>query len=75
MPYVTVEVEVDLDDFDTDDLIDEVNSRKFRITGKIDVEASSQELIHDIYMAKHVRQQHYAHLVDQLIYQALGKVV
>lgn len=76
MPYVTVEEEVwvDLDAFDTDELVDELKSRK-AITGTTWSGPSGNELVHEIYMAKHVRGQPYDELVDQLIYVALGKIV
>lgn len=77
MPYVTIEEEVwvDLDDFETEDLIEEVNSRKSKTTTSINGGPSGQELINEIYMAKHVRGQPYDQLVDELIYQTLGKIV
>jgi hypothetical protein len=76
MPYVTVEEEVwvDLDDFDTEDLIEELKSRK-DTTSATWTGPSGNELVHDIYMAKHVRRQAYDHLVDQLITTVTGKIV
>lgn len=73
MPYVTIEEEVwvDLDAFDTHELIEEIKSRK----GNADVGPSGRGLVDEIYMAKHVRNQPYDHLVDQLIYTVLGKIV
>jgi len=76
MPYVTIEEEVwvDLDDFDTDELVDELKKRK-AITSTTWSGPGGNELVHEIYMAKHVRNQSYDELVDQLIYVALGKIV
>lgn len=76
MPYVTVEEEVwvDLDDFETEDLVEELKRRK-GTTSATWTGASGNELVRDIYMAKHVRGQPYDHLVDELISTVLGKVV
>ena len=76
MPYVTIEEEVwvDLDDFDTDDLVDELKRRK-GVGPAVFSEANSSDLINEIYMAKHVRHQPYDHLVDQLLGVALGKII
>lgn len=74
MPYVTVEDEVwvDLDDFETEDLIEELKSRSVSMPSQ---GHNSLELVNAIYMAKHVRKQDYDKLVDELIYSALGKIV
>lgn len=76
MPYVTIEEEVwvDLADFETEDLIDEIKSRKGS-TVALDAGPSVRELVNDIYMARHVRKQPYDHLVDQLISIVLERVV
>ena len=70
MTYKTVEVEVDVDleDFDTDDLIEELQSRDVVYRG------GSADILNQIYMAK-VRGQDYTKLVDDLIYNTLGKIV
>jgi predicted DNA binding protein len=76
MPYINIseDVWVDLDDFDTDDLIEELKKRK-SVTCDEWTGPTGDELVHDIYMAKHVRNQPYDHLVDQLISTVLRKVV
>jgi hypothetical protein len=76
MPYINIseEVWVDLDDFETEDLIQELKDRKATTRGEW-AGPSGNDLVHDIYMAKHVRNQPYDHLVDQLIGVTLGKVV
>jgi hypothetical protein len=76
MPYVTAEAEVwiDLEDFDTEDLVEELKRRK-ATTGSNWTGPSGSELVYDIYMAKHVRKQPYDHLVDELISTVTGKVV
>lgn len=77
MPYIDVnaEVWVDLDDFETEDLIEEVKRRKDEKLREIDFGPSPVSMIEDIYMAKHVRKQDYDHLVDELIYRVLGKII
>ena len=76
MPYVTIEEEVwvDLDDFETDELVEELKKRKAS-TGSSWTGPSGSELVHDIYMAKHVRKQPYDHIVDELISVVMGKVL
>lgn len=76
MPYVTIEEEVwvDLDDFDTEDLVEEVKRRK-GVSAESYTGPSGRDLVEEIYMAKHVRNQPYDHLVDQLIYAVTGRVV
>lgn len=76
MPYVTIEEEVwvDLDDFETDELVEELKKRK-ATTASSWTGPSGTELVHDIYMAKHVRKQPYDHLVDELISTVTGKIV
>lgn len=77
MPYVTIEEEVwvDLEDFETDDLVEELNRRK----GKCNIDAylgpSASELANELYMAKHVRNQPYDHLVDQLLSTVLNRIL
>ena len=76
MPYITVEEEVwvDLDDFETEDLIEELKSRK-ATTSSNWTGPSGNELVHEIYMAKHVRKQDYSKLVDELIFTVTGTIV
>ena len=66
--YTEVEVEVDLAEFDTSDLIEELESRDVVYRQGNDV------ILDQIYMAK-IRGQDYTKLVDDLIYNALGKIV
>jgi hypothetical protein len=73
MTYKTVytEVEVDLADFDTDDLIEELESR-----GK-GIEVASQsgtELLSSIY-EKRRNGQDYQRELDELIYVGIGRIV
>ena len=76
MPYVTIEedVWVDLDDFDTDDLVEELRKRK-GVNRDEYTSPNGKDLIEEIYLYKHVRNQPYDHLVDQLIGLTLGKII
>jgi hypothetical protein len=73
MPTVEtyVEVDVELDDFDTDDLIEELQKR-----GK-GMEVASQngtELLTSIYLKRRLGQD-YQRELDELIYVGIGKIV
>jgi hypothetical protein len=75
MPYITIEEEVwvDLDDFETEDLIEELKRRKSSIPST--QSGNAIDIINDIYTAKHIRNQDYSKLVDELIYSVLGKII
>lgn len=72
MAYVTTEVDVDLSDFDTEDLIEELESR-----GKLPVEGSfdSKELVEKIWLKRRMGNNDYQTELDKLIYTVLGKIV
>ena len=73
MPYVTVDVEVELDEFDTDDLIRELESRgnDYNTRGIDGDEA--RVLLEQIYQARKTNQP-YEQQVDQLIWYVLGRM-
>ena len=73
MPEVLVEtyVEVDLDDFDTDDLIEELEKRG---KGMEVASESGTELITAIYEKRRLGQD-YQRELEQLIYIGIGKIV
>lgn len=64
--YKTVEVDVDLSDFDTEDLIEELELR-----GK---ELAVDNLIEKIWILRREGRDYQTEL-DQLIYRTLGKIV
>jgi hypothetical protein len=68
--YQEVEVEVDLEDFDTDDLIEELESRG-RSASESDYDVT--ELLTAIWHKRRLGQE-YEQELDNLIYQALGKI-
>jgi hypothetical protein len=68
--YTEVEVDVDLSDFDTDDLIEELESRGAGVTGYGD----GKELLEAIYLKRRLGQDYQTEL-DQLIWMGLGKIL
>jgi hypothetical protein len=67
-----VEVDVDLGDFDTEDLREELESR-----GELPVEygGNATELLQAIWLKRRVGRTDYQQELDQLIYAGLGRVV
>jgi hypothetical protein len=70
--YTEVEVDVNLSDFETDDLREELESR-----GELPVEhgADATELLQAIWLKRRVGRTDYQTELDQLIYAGLGKIV
>jgi hypothetical protein len=69
---VYTEVEVDISDFDTEDLLDELAARSsLPVEGSID----SKELLEKIWMKRRLGKDNYQEELDQLIYQVLGHAV
>jgi hypothetical protein len=69
--YTDVEIDVDLTDFDTDDLIEELENRGkgFEVTGH-----KPAELVTQIYEKRRLGKD-YQQELDELIYVAIGKIV
>ena len=68
--YKEVEFDVELDDFDTEDLVEELESRG---AGTMDY-ADGRELLEAIYQ-KHRTGQDYSEELRNLIYHGLGKIL
>ena len=68
--YTEVEVDVDLDQFDTEDLIEELESRG---AGTSDY-GDGKEVLQSIYEKRRLGQD-YQQELDQLIWLGLGRVV
>jgi hypothetical protein len=68
--YTEVEVDVDLGDFDTDDLVEELESRGSGVTDYGD----GKEILQAIYEKRRLGLDYQTEL-DQLIYAGLGKIV
>ena len=68
--YKEVEVEVELDDFDTDELVEELERRG---TGTVEY-GNGTEVLQAIYEKRRLGQS-YQQELDQLIWLGLGKIV
>ncbi len=68
--YKEVEVDVDLSDFETDDLIEELESRGAG-TGEF---GDGKEILQAIYEKRRMNKDYQAEL-EQLIYLGLGKII
>jgi hypothetical protein len=68
--YTEVEVDVDLGDFDTDDLIEELESRGSAVMDYGD----GKEVLEAIYLKRRLGKDYQTEL-DQLIWLGLGKIV
>jgi hypothetical protein len=70
--YTEVEVDVDISEFETDDLLDELEAR-----GRLpaDADEDAKALIEKIWMKRRLGKDNYQEELDQLIYQVLGHVV
>ena len=66
--YTEVEVEVDLGDFDTEDLIEELNHRSY------DRSLIGNALLEKIYLLRREGKD-YQRELDELIYKELGRIV
>ena len=73
MPYISVDVDVDLNDFDTDELIEELDRRgnDYNTHGVNADEA--RELLEQLYQARRSGEPYHAQL-DQLIWSVLGRM-
>ena len=69
--YTEVEVDVDMSDFDTDDLLDELENR-----GALPPEGdtNARELVEQMYLL-HRRGRDCTPLLNRLFYSVLGKIV
>lgn len=66
--YTEVEVDVSLEDFETEDLIDELENR-----GHL-TDSNSKELFETIYQKRRLGQD-YQQELDKLIYSVLGRIL
>lgn len=69
--YTEVEVDVDLSDFETDDLIEELESRGEVV---LDSSTNSHERLEKIWQLRR-QGKDYQRELDELIYTVLGKVI
>lgn len=77
MPYAykEVEVEIDLDDFETDELVEELERRGLGYnTRGVDADEMRQ-LLEQIWQKRRCGRQDFDNELDQLIWGVLGRVV
>jgi len=76
MPYITVNTDVDIDlyDIDTEDLIDELERRGKNPNDIEMINLELKEMVEKIWMNRRAGKGYQAEL-DQLIYNVLGKVI
>ena len=67
-----VEVDVDLDEFDDDELLDEIERRKLSVLDASPDEA--RRLLEEIYY-KRVMNQDFTAALDKYLYEVLGRIV
>lgn len=72
MAWVTVDVE--LDEFEDDELVEELESRGFKVYDEDSTSYTQQELVNLIYQNKRLGKD-YDKLLDDLIYQTIGRVL
>ena len=72
--YTEVEVDVDLDKFDDDDLVDEMERRGLDLNSKYIDGDQMRELLTQVWI-KRRQGQDYQRELDQLIWYGIGKVV
>lgn len=73
--YTEVEVDVDMSEFDTDDLIEELESRGVGYNTKgVDAD-EMRALLDSIWMKRRLGNNDYQAELDRLIYGVLGKVI
>jgi len=73
MVYKTVytEVDIDISDFETEDLLDELEVRGAL---PVDSNINAQEVLETIWLKRRLGKDYSAE-VDQLIYECLGKII
>ena len=70
--YTEVEVDVDISEFDTEDLLDELASRS---SLPLEADNNTKELLEAIWLKRRLGNDNYQAELDQLIYQVLGHIV
>jgi len=70
--YTEVEVDVDLSDFETDDLLDELESRGAL---PVDNNIDAKSVLESIWLKRRMGRTDYQAELDQLIYAGLGHVI
>ncbi len=69
--YTEVEVDVSLDDFSDEDLLDEMDARGL---GAEVADSTATEIVHEIYQKRRLGKD-YQRELDRLIYQVTGRII
>ena len=72
--YVQAEVEIDLSEFDDDELLDELESRGLDLNSPYVSGDQMRELIEQLWLNRRTGKP-YGEVIDQIIYYGLGKVI
>ena len=75
MTYVTVDVDVDLDDFSDEELIDHLESKGFIVGDAISSPGVDMVEIISVLHQQRRTGQDYQKTLDELIYHTLGKII
>jgi isopropylmalate/homocitrate/citramalate synthase len=67
MTYVTVDVDIELSDFDTEDLVEELENRGIELNGR-----DMQNILSEIFELKR-NGKDYSRQLDELIYTGIGR--
>jgi hypothetical protein len=70
--YTEVEVDIDLSDFETDDLLEELESRSAL---PVEHSGNATDLLQAIWLKRRIGSKDYDTELDQLIYLGLGKII
>ena len=73
--YTEVEVDIDVSEFDTEDLLDELESRGELPETSGLLPDNIKELVEQIWMKRRMGNTDYEKELDQLIYQVTGRVI
>jgi hypothetical protein len=74
MAYISTEIEVDASEFEDDELIKELTSRGYTIDS-IGTDSALYGDIYEIFEAYQLKSNNIEHLVHELIYKAIGRIV
>ena len=69
--YREVELDIDLEDFSDEELLDEIKHRKLNVGGNA---AEAERLLEDIYY-KRVMGQDFMPELDRYLYETIGRIV
>jgi hypothetical protein len=77
MTYKSVSIDIDLDDFDDDELIEEIECRGYTVDSTAVDQLSGyniSEMIEQLHQLRRTGQD-YQQVLDRLIYNSIGKII